>query len=189
MADKTGIQWTAATSMVDREGRRVRYYHRQDPTRPGAQERKARKALGQSWCRGCREWLPSAEVPRDQGACREHLAAENRARYASNPTAIRSRIHARKRGVDPVHPVGAEYLTEQFEGCCAYCPAVATTWEHVIPVARGGRTIPGNIVPACLSCNSSKNDSDVFQWLERTGRTANPALLDVLALLEERAAA
>ena len=75
-------------------------------------------------------------------------------------------------------------LTEQFRGLCAYCPAPASTWDHVIPVARDGRTVPGNIVPACLPCNSSKKNSDVIEWLARTGRTPNPALLDILALGE-----
>jgi 5-methylcytosine-specific restriction endonuclease McrA len=158
---------------------------RKNLARPGTAERRMRKALGQSWCRGCETWLPDAEVPREQGACREHLAAEYRARYLANPVSIRSRVHARSRSVEPMHPVGMEYLTEQFEGACAYCPSLATTWDHVLPVARGGRTVAGNIVPACHSCNSSKNDSDVFEWLERTKRDANPTLFDVLALLEE----
>lgn len=83
-----------------------------------------------------------------------------------------------------MHPLGAEYLTEQFEGRCAYCPDEATTWDHVIPVAQGGDTTPGNTVPACLSCNSSKKDAEVWSWLVLTCRTPNPALLDVLALME-----
>jgi len=85
--------------------------------------------------------------------------------------------------------LGMEYLTEQFEGACAYCPSPATTWDHVMPVSRGGRTAPGNIVPACHSCNSSKNDSDVFEWLERTNRVPNANLMDVLALTEFQAVA
>ena len=28
--------------------------------------------------------------------------------------------------------------------------------DHVIPVARGGRSTRGNVVPACTACNRSK---------------------------------
>jgi 5-methylcytosine-specific restriction endonuclease McrA len=38
---------------------------------------------------------------------------------------------------------------------CHYCPAPATTVDHVVPVARGGGHA-GNLVPACTSCNASK---------------------------------
>jgi 5-methylcytosine-specific restriction endonuclease McrA len=78
--------------------------------------------------------------------------------------------------------VAIEYLTEQFGGHCAYCEAEATTWDHVIPIVNGGATVPGNVVPACLSCNSSKKDSEVFVWLVRTGRMPSPHLIDVLIL-------
>ncbi|MFE4420384.1 HNH endonuclease [Streptomyces sp. NPDC056817] len=73
-------------------------------------------------------------------------------------------------------------MLEQFEGACAYCPAPATTWDHIRPVRDGGQTEPGNVVPACATCNSSKKATDVFTWLESTGRTPSPSLFDVLAL-------
>jgi 5-methylcytosine-specific restriction endonuclease McrA len=40
---------------------------------------------------------------------------------------------------------------------CAYCERVmATTWDHVVPIARGGKHEASNIVPACLRCNMTK---------------------------------
>ena len=46
------------------------------------------------------------------------------------------------------------------KGVCAYCgnqtPPRALTMDHVVPVARGGRSSKGNIVPACKACNSKK---------------------------------
>ena len=83
--------------------------------------------------------------------------------------------------------IARELLLEQFDGRCAYCRATATTWDHLTPIARGGKTEPGNIVPACISCNSSKNASVLITWLERTGRVPNAALWDVLALGEDGA--
>jgi hypothetical protein len=39
--------------------------------------------------------------------------------------------------------------------------------DHVWPVARGGRSVPSNLVPACISCNSRKNASTPLPWVER----------------------
>ncbi|MFC8201685.1 HNH endonuclease [Streptomyces sp. NPDC057298] len=102
--------------------------------------------------------------------------------YAADGRAIRARGHARRRSVDPLPVIAADHLLEQFEGTCAHCPAPATTWDHVRPVRDGGQTAPGNVVPACATCNSSKKATDVFTWLDATGRTRSPALFDVLAL-------
>src|SRR4051794_6630564 len=45
-------------------------------------------------------------------------------------------------------------------GICHYCqkkfkPAELTL-DHVVPLARGGKSQPGNMVPACAECNRSK---------------------------------
>ena len=44
-------------------------------------------------------------------------------------------------------------------GICHYCgkpvPPERITMDHVVPVARGGRSTKGNIVPACPACNKS----------------------------------
>lgn len=46
-------------------------------------------------------------------------------------------------------------------GVCHYCrqavPPDQLTMDHVVPVARGGRSTRGNVVPACLACNRSKH--------------------------------
>jgi 5-methylcytosine-specific restriction endonuclease McrA len=28
--------------------------------------------------------------------------------------------------------------------------------DHIVPLARGGTTTPGNVVPACKDCNKKK---------------------------------
>ena len=50
------------------------------------------------------------------------------------------------------------YLLEAWNGQCAYCGSEENiTIDHVVPIsAKGGHTM-GNVVPACLSCNSAKN--------------------------------
>lgn len=46
------------------------------------------------------------------------------------------------------------------KGLCHYCgqkfPAAKLTMDHIVPVARGGTSTKGNVVPACLKCNQEK---------------------------------
>lgn len=60
------------------------------------------------------------------------------------------------------------------KGICHYCggkfkPA-QLTMDHVIPLARGGTSAKGNLVPACRSCNENKKldtpVDDLFARLE-----------------------
>jgi 5-methylcytosine-specific restriction endonuclease McrA len=46
------------------------------------------------------------------------------------------------------------------KGLCHYCgqkfaPA-QLTMDHIVPVARGGTSTKGNVVPACKKCNQEK---------------------------------
>lgn len=152
MSDKSHIEWTDATPMVDRDGRRTRYYQRLRPGSPGRRERRLRAAQGDSWCRGCRAWLPLSTVR--SGVCRPCANAEYRATYASDGAAVRAQKAARKRRLAVIP---AWWRQEHLTGPCAYgCGRPATTLDHIWPVARGGESRPGNLAPACGSCNSRK---------------------------------
>lgn len=54
------------------------------------------------------------------------------------------------------------------KGHCYYCgePASPTelTMDHVVPIARGGKSSKGNLVPACKSCNSKKKQLLPMEW-------------------------
>lgn len=41
---------------------------------------------------------------------------------------------------------------------CGYCPAPATTVDHILPRSRGGRNAWKNTVAACVPCNQRKGD-------------------------------
>ena len=45
-------------------------------------------------------------------------------------------------------------------GICHYCggvfPSDTLTMDHIVPIARGGKSTRGNLVPACKKCNSNK---------------------------------
>lgn len=59
-------------------------------------------------------------------------------------------------------------------GICRYCQkkfkSSELTMDHVVPIARGGTSTPGNVVPSCRSCNQSKKletpVEDLFRKLE-----------------------
>ena len=53
-----------------------------------------------------------------------------------------------------------------FDNVCAYCGGSEGTLEqeHFVPVQKKGPLTKSNILPACRSCNASKNDNDFFSW-------------------------
>lgn len=46
------------------------------------------------------------------------------------------------------------------KGICYYCQKKfdpkELTMDHIVPIARGGQTKPGNVVPCCRECNKNK---------------------------------
>jgi 5-methylcytosine-specific restriction endonuclease McrA len=59
-------------------------------------------------------------------------------------------------------------------GVCHYCqrqvPAKELTLDHVLPLARGGRSTKGNCVPACKECNNQKKNLLPIEWEEHLQR-------------------
>jgi len=92
-----------------------------------------------------------------------------------------SRATLRKRGVQPVPGEAKVALLDIFEGLCAYCDAPADRFDHVHPVRHGGKTVPGNMVPACALCNGSKHARNVWEWADATGRQFRPETIDWLS--------
>jgi len=64
------------------------------------------------------------------------------------------------------------------QGLCHYCGrqvgAAALTLDHVVPVARGGCSTKGNVVPACQACNQKKRcltpAEQILAELEENGK-------------------
>ena len=58
-----------------------------------------------------------------------------------------------------------ENAKSYFNNCCCYCgKELPLEQEHFIPITKNGGFTKGNIIPACRSCNSSKNDKDFKDW-------------------------
>lgn len=56
-------------------------------------------------------------------------------------------------------------LVAQYDHRCAYCKEQKPlTRDHIVALSRGGTNDISNILPACLSCNSSKGTKTLDEW-------------------------
>ena len=56
-------------------------------------------------------------------------------------------------------------------GICRHCgkkfSAKELTMDHLVPIVRGGKSIKGNLVPSCKSCNSERKYRLPFESSEK----------------------
>ena len=95
----------------------------------------------------------------------------------------------RKRRMDAVeHDLSAEQwqALQEAWGGCAYCGAAGTPLQRdcVLALSRGGRYTLDNVVPACISCNTSKCNHEVTAWLRRKRLDEGAFLVRHLEVLE-----
>jgi len=54
------------------------------------------------------------------------------------------------------------------QGICYYCheafPPKTLTMDHIVPMARGGKSVKSNVVPCCKDCNSKKKQLLPLEW-------------------------
>ncbi len=59
-------------------------------------------------------------------------------------------------------------------GICFYCEGkfkpTDLTMDHLIPIVRGGKSVQGNLVPACKECNNKKKYLLPAEWEEYPGK-------------------
>ncbi len=59
-------------------------------------------------------------------------------------------------------------------GICYYCGCKVAfsslTMDHLIPLARGGRSTKDNLVPSCKACNNKKKTMLPVEWEEYISR-------------------
>jgi len=59
-------------------------------------------------------------------------------------------------------------------GICHYCgmkfPPKELTMDHLVPLARGGKSTRGNLVPCCKECNNRKKTMLSFEFGEAEDR-------------------
>jgi hypothetical protein len=64
----------------------------------------------------------------------------------------------------------ADYFLRDGALKCIYCGAVPTRWDHYHPVSLGGDTGPGNLLPACGSCDDSKGKKTLEELARGKGK-------------------
>lgn len=105
---------------------------------------------------------------------------ERRARHAMNHRLWMAKHGKResdsRKSAPGVGVTGQDWLRilELHDHRCAYCltPGLKLTVDHVVALSRGGCHEPSNIVPACRSCNSTKNNRPIWAMLK--ARSAKP---------------
>jgi len=88
------------------------------------------------------------------------------AKLKDNYGFIMSRYKKLKSGEIKMSGVEEDDLEQlKMEAQCAYCGSKENlTYDHIIPLSRGGPDILSNVVLACSKCNASKKDKDIFEW-------------------------
>lgn len=95
-----------------------------------------------------------------------------RAKRIADPTirqAISHRRRANKREADCgcVTSDALKLVVEAYGNACVYCAGPVEHIDHLAPLARGGQHCIENLRPSCGSCNTSKNATDLDDWLAR----------------------
>lgn len=148
---------------------RRRYYWENPEVRTDTQARSAAYRKGnpeykESHLRRMREKYHSDPVHRAKLLARQanwekRNPEKGKARVARRRGLLRSSFFAFTEG-------DWEGVQRRYRWSCGYCGVRSTELhrEHVIPLSRGGDHSVGNIIPACVSCNSSKGARTVMEW-------------------------
>ena len=124
-----------------------------------------------------------------RGYDRKQSQTPERKAYVRNYHAKRN---ARKANLS--HTLTAQDWSDKldfFSNQCIYCwqefPPEDLHQEHVVPVLKDGGYDKDNIVPSCQSCNSSKNATDLLDFLSRidTRYDGTMAILRYALLIQE----
>jgi 5-methylcytosine-specific restriction endonuclease McrA len=135
-----------------------------------------------------REWYRTH--PEYYTSHRERYAQWHHKWYTANSEKAKALVRSWRRkhpekGLEAVHRYRARLISaegnfsiEEFDKLreeagyeCVYCGRSEgeigkLVADHAIPLSRGGSNFIDNIVPICLSCNSSKGDKTIEEYLE-----------------------
>jgi hypothetical protein len=97
--------------------------------------------------------------------------------YSKNLSEIWSRAKAEEKlhqgddwtDYEPMTHDEVIFLYEYFDKKCSYCyrDYNAITFDHFIPMTKGGRLTLDNTILCCHSCNTSKQNSDFERWFNK----------------------
>lgn len=176
-------QWRAENKEKTRESSRLGYERRKDDPvfKQKARDRTSnwlRKNLdrARAYKKGRGAYVARERRKQTFPAKKGHFNAVRRAKYAIDENyRLRTYGYNRNRRArmeeNHIFKYGTDQLNQHlanFGGSCVYCgKSCKPTLDHFIPVSRGGSECLSNFVPACRSCNSSKNASDPKEWFQK----------------------
>ena len=128
-----------------------------------------------------REWVQKNPERARENAVRwyelnkEKVCAQSQKWAAANPEIVAVNRHKRRASEKQTRkPLTGEQwadILDDYEGMCFVCGSPdRITLDHLIPLSRGGEHSKRNCRPLCWSCNSSKRDSKLTEWLPKRAR-------------------
>lgn len=134
---------------------------------PGYYKRYVGSPARVAWAEANRERLRARARAYAERYRAEHPDAA-REWWAANPEKHRLyQAHRRFRQADGpgISERDWQRLVRRYNSRCAYCDIKCDPhMDHVIPLKLGGRHSIGNVLPACRSCNTSKNARLLYPW-------------------------
>jgi 5-methylcytosine-specific restriction endonuclease McrA len=102
-------------------------------------------------------------------AARKTAAKNRRLWRKRNPDKVRAWKRARSYRERGAGPIDAQLVSAVLAaGACIFCGGFGgLTIDHLLPISRGGTNDARNLVPACRTCNSSKQASDWRAWFKK----------------------
>lgn len=131
-------------------------------------------------------YMANAEQRREKtrawiAANREHKRLKDSEYQKSHPEVYRASAARRKARIrqNGIYAISQKELRKIYASPCIYCGSTKRIEaDHVIPIARGGTHSIGNLVPACKSCNASKQERTITEWKKENPRNQSGGLHD-----------
>ena len=145
-----------------------------------------RPPCGQARAPGTPRWRGSASGPAGTARRRHGLRFQGVRKWEAENPERRKELHraAKHRyrtalGSVPYLPLNERAMFEAQQGLCAVCCGSLGSYhvDHIIPVSRGGWSVPANYQLLCVSCNLTK--SSRFEWTPITLRVFNAMVAEM----------
>jgi 5-methylcytosine-specific restriction endonuclease McrA len=82
-----------------------------------------------------------------------------------NAAYVSAKVMERYRKQERLSKDEAQSIFSYYGTQCVYCGALATGFDHLHPVSKGGRNIAENLAPACFPCNARKHNRPIWVML------------------------
>ncbi|BAZ19394.1 HNH endonuclease (plasmid) [Kalymmatonema gypsitolerans NIES-4073] len=142
----------------------ARKRYQDNPERFRAKNRKTYWSNPEKWRKYAREWHHANM--NDAIRVRQRIYRTlNKHRYKFYKH--KRRAFLKRSQIEKITQSHIDAMLKTFDECCAYCGKSlnsVVTIDHVIPLSKSGNHTMQNLLPCCMSCNQSKNNSDMIDW-------------------------